>query len=48
LQSRLVRNFINSLLYENKDRLIIVNNIKWLMIQCGSLKGGRMEKLGCR
>jgi len=29
-------------------RLDIVNKINWLVIQCGSLKGGRMEKLVCR
>jgi hypothetical protein len=28
--------------------MVIVNKLSWLVIQCGSLKGGRMEKLGCR
>ena len=29
-------------------RLVIVNEMNWLVIQCGILKGGFMEKLGCR
>jgi len=31
-----------------KIRLVIVNKMNLLVIQGGSLRGGRMEKLGCR